>query len=163
MQRCFYFFFADEKNRGAERWRAPHFPEPKTSESSSLHVLLGHHYFFYVASLHEISNRDLQNRDHGFLKWDSVWARSQTTLFLNAFFFPEVTWLFSMTYGRHWVNLGRLGDGGWVGGACSFVAYGLQQLPGCLPFSCVSQEDVNISFSRNWPLTQSDPEVWAAY
>ena len=43
-------------------------------------------------------------------------------LFLNVFFFPEVTWLFSMTYGRHWVNFGRLGDGGWVSGACSFVA-----------------------------------------
>ena len=24
----------------------PHFTEPKTSESSSLYVLLGHHYFF---------------------------------------------------------------------------------------------------------------------
>lgn len=82
-------------------------------------------------------------------------------LLLNVFFLPEVTWLFSMTYGRHWVNFGRLGDGGWVSGACSFVAYGgcLQQRPGCLPFSCVSQEEVNISFSRDWTLTQSDPEV----
>ena len=51
--------------------------------------------------------------------------------------------------------------GGWMGGAYNFAAGDgrLWWLPGCLPYLCVSQEQVDTLYQKNWTLTQSDPEV----